>query len=145
MKSSERDLAAALGQALARRIGTPRYNLWFDGRTTFHGDGGVLTVGVPNRHFEEWLEKTFREAVAAAAAEVFGRPMQVRFTIDPALFQAARREQAEAQQDGCRVSGVGKMRRRYHRLKTLRPRRPQQDPKPETRNPIPPEPGAGTG
>ena len=50
---------------------------------------------MPNRHFEEWLHKTFRDALAAAAREVFGRPLAVRFVIDPQLFQAARREQAE--------------------------------------------------
>ena len=43
---------------------------------------------MPNRHFEEWLDRTFRAAVAEAAAEVYGEPLSVRFTIDPELFQA---------------------------------------------------------
>jgi chromosomal replication initiator protein len=92
----ERELATALADAVARRIGPPRYQLWFDGRTRFRYDDGRLTVGVPNRHFEEWLHKTFRAEVAAAAAEVVGRPVEVGFVIDPQLFQAARREQDEA-------------------------------------------------
>jgi chromosomal replication initiator protein len=92
----EREAVAALGQALVRRIGEPRFKLWFDGHTKFAWDEGVLTVGVPNRHFEEWLQKNFRDAVAAAAADVFGRPTRVDFTIDPELFRAARREQEEA-------------------------------------------------
>ncbi len=96
MTVSERKLAAALGQAIAQRIGEPRYRLWFENHTKFTWDEGVLTVGVPNRHFEEWLQKTFLGAVRESAAEVFGAPMQVRFTIDPELFQAARQEQAEA-------------------------------------------------
>jgi chromosomal replication initiator protein len=91
-------VAEALGRAIARRIGEPRYQLWFERHTKFVWQDGLLTVGVPNRHFEEWLEKTFGAAVADAAREVFGRPMQVRFTIDPELFQAARREQAEVRQ-----------------------------------------------
>jgi chromosomal replication initiator protein len=53
---------------------------------------------VPNRHFGEYLEKTFRAAVATAAQEVFGRPAEVRFAIDAQLFQAARRDQAEARE-----------------------------------------------
>lgn len=89
---------AALGEAIARRIGEPRYKLWFEGHTRFAWDDGVLTVGVPNRHFEEWLQKTFIGAVRDAAGEVFGAPMQVRFTIDPELFRAARQEQAESRQ-----------------------------------------------
>jgi chromosomal replication initiator protein len=94
----ERELVAALEQAVVRRIGEPRYRLWFDRHTRFSWDEEQLTVGVPNRHFEEWLQKTFHNALAAAAREVFGRALAVRFVIDPRLFQAARREQAEVKQ-----------------------------------------------
>ena len=97
MTVSDRKVVAALGEAIARRIGEPRYKLWFENHTKFTWDGGTLTVGVPNRHFEEWLQKTFMGAVRDAAGEVFGEAMQVRFTIDPELFQAARQEQAAAQ------------------------------------------------
>jgi chromosomal replication initiator protein len=97
VRTCERDVQK-LAQAIARRVGEPRYKLWFEGHTRFRWHDDRLTVGVPNRHFEEWLQKTFGAAVSAAAAEAFGRPMQVRFAIDPELFQAARREQAEAQQ-----------------------------------------------
>ncbi len=90
---TRRELTTALERAVARRIGEPRYKLWFDRHTRFSWDDAVLTVGVPNRHFEEWLHKTFRDALTAAAREVFGRPLAVRFVIDPELFQAARREQ----------------------------------------------------
>jgi chromosomal replication initiator protein len=92
----EREGTAALEQAVVRRVGEPRYKLWFERHTRFTWDETALTVGVPNRHFEEWLQKTFGAAVAEAAREVFGRPLAVRFVIDPQLFQAARREQAEA-------------------------------------------------
>jgi len=91
-----RDALAALADAVARRVGPPRYQLWFARHTRFDRQGDVLTVGVPNRHFQEWLDRTFGGAVRDAAAEVFGRPMQVRFVIDPELFQSARREQAVA-------------------------------------------------
>jgi chromosomal replication initiator protein len=94
---SLRESVAALGRAIARRIGEPRYKLWFDGHTRFTWDGGALTVGVPNRHFEEWLQKRFHDALTAAAGEVFGRPAEVRFVIDPELFRAARREQESTQ------------------------------------------------
>jgi chromosomal replication initiator protein len=94
---SERELTAALEQAVVRRIGEPRYRLWFDRHTRFTWNDHQLTVGVPNRHFEEWLHKTFHDALTSAAREVFGRVLTVRFVIDPRLFQAARREQAEVQ------------------------------------------------
>jgi chromosomal replication initiator protein len=95
--SSLRESVAALDRVIARIIGEPRYKLWFDGHTKFAWDEGVLTVGVPNRHYEEWLQKRFHDALAAAAREVFGGTAEIRFVIDPALFRAARREQEEAQ------------------------------------------------
>jgi chromosomal replication initiator protein len=94
----ERQVIQALEQEIVRRIGEPRYKLWFEGRTRFQWDDEQLTVGVPNRHFGEWVEKNFGAATAAAAREVFGQAVQVRFVIDPELFQAARREQDEARQ-----------------------------------------------
>jgi chromosomal replication initiator protein len=94
----ERDVGTALAEAIVRRIGAPRYQLWFERHVRFRWDGERLTVGVPNRHFEEWLQATFGAAVAEAAAEVFEGAVEVRFAIDPELFQAARREQEEARQ-----------------------------------------------
>ncbi len=98
MTIGQRELGAALGRALAGRIGEPRYRLWFEGRTRFRCQDDGLTVGVPNRHLQEWLQERFAADLAAAAADVFGRAVPVRFVIDPELFQAARREQAEVQQ-----------------------------------------------
>lgn len=97
MVTCAKEVVLALEQCIARRIGGPRYKLWFEGHTRFGWEEGQLQIGVPNRHFEEWLSRTFADTVAAAAIEVFGQPMQVRFQIDPELFQEARREQAEAQ------------------------------------------------
>jgi chromosomal replication initiator protein len=98
LKTTQRAATAVLGEAIARRIGAPRYKLWFENHTKYTWDEPTLTVGVPNRHFGEYLEKTFRAAVCAAAREVFGQTAEVRFAIDPELFQAARREQAEARE-----------------------------------------------
>jgi chromosomal replication initiator protein len=98
LTTGEREIVAALGQALAGRIGEPRYRLWFENRARFRCRDDGLTVGVPNRHLEEWLQERFGADLAAAAADVLGHPVPVRFVIDPELFQAARREQAEVSQ-----------------------------------------------
>lgn len=95
MTTSDREVVAALGQALARRLGEPRYNLWFRQKTKFTWQDGTLTVGVPNHFYQDWVQKTFADAVAAAAADVFGHALPVRFVIDPELFQAARRAQED--------------------------------------------------
>ncbi|OAI41054.1 chromosome replication initiation protein [Planctomycetaceae bacterium SCGC AG-212-D15] len=87
-------VVAELGHAIARRIGEPRYQFWFRNHTKFRWDDDILTVGAPNRFFQEWLESKFAEDVRAAALGVLGRPMEVRFVIDADLFQAARRAEA---------------------------------------------------
>jgi chromosomal replication initiator protein len=92
--TSEREVVAALQQAIAQRIGEPRYQLWFPDKTKFTWHGKQLVVGVPNHFYQEWLEKQFSNAVRAAAGDVVGETVQVKFIIDPELFQAARREEA---------------------------------------------------
>ena len=82
-----------LEAALVARIDERRYDIWFRAHTKFALSGDRLTVGVPNLFSQEWLEKTFAGAIADAAAEVLGRPVAVRFAIDPELFQQARAEQ----------------------------------------------------
>jgi chromosomal replication initiator protein len=93
--TSESEVVAALGENIAQLIGQPRYNLWFGTNTTFQWEDDQLVVGVPNRFYQEWLQNTFADAVRAAASAVLGRTMRVRFTIDAALFQAARQIQAD--------------------------------------------------
>jgi chromosomal replication initiator protein len=107
LTTRDSEVVAALEQAIVQRIGEPRFNLWFARRTKFLWDDGQLTVGVPNLHFQEWLQKTFADAVRAAAAEVFGDNLAVRFVIDPALFQAARQEQAAVREPVPEGSAVG--------------------------------------
>ena len=95
MLTTDHDVVAALGQAIAQRIGDKRYETWFKGNTRFTLEDGLLTVGVPNHHFQEFLEKRFANEVRAAAGEACGQPTEVRFSIHPQLFQALRQAQAE--------------------------------------------------
>jgi chromosomal replication initiator protein len=95
LTTSDREVVAALGQAIAQRIGEPRYNLWFDRNTKFSWRDDLLLVGVPNHFYLDFLQKKFADAVREAASEVLGQPLEVRFVIDPELFQAARRAQTE--------------------------------------------------
>jgi chromosomal replication initiator protein len=94
LRTSEREVVAALAKALAQRIGEPRFNFWFGHNTTFRWEDDTLVVGVPNHFFQEWLQNKFADDVRAAAVAVRGQAVQVRFAIDPELFQAARRAQA---------------------------------------------------
>lgn len=96
MKTRTDELTAALAEALCRRIGEPRYNLWFAQKTRFTWDDGQLVVGVPNLFLQDWLGKTFGADIRAVVSDLLGHPASVRFVIDPALFQAARQREADA-------------------------------------------------
>jgi chromosomal replication initiator protein len=85
---------AALEHALCQRIGEPRFTLWFENKAKFAWADDLLTVGVPNLFYQEWLQKKFLEDVRCTASTVLGQSMRVRFSIDPELFQATRRQQA---------------------------------------------------
>lgn len=91
------DLVAVLEENLSRRVGGPRFALWFAEKTKFTWDNEELVVGVPNHFYQDWLQKTFVEEVRATAQEVFGRALNVRFAIDAGLFQTARRNEQSAE------------------------------------------------
>jgi chromosomal replication initiator protein len=96
LTQTKQDVMAALSAVIAQRIGEQRYRLWFAGHTKFTLHENHLVVGVPNLHFQEWLESTFANEVAAAATELLGYAIALRFVIDPQLFQAARHAQHQA-------------------------------------------------
>ena len=51
MTTVEHGVVAELGQAIAHRIGEPRFKFWFDTNTKFQWDDDVLTVGVSQSVF----------------------------------------------------------------------------------------------
>jgi chromosomal replication initiator protein len=96
----------ALGEAIAHRIGEPRYKLWFAGKTKFTWRENQLVVGVANRFAQEWLQKKFVDDLANAASEVLGDGCEISFAIDSELFQAARRDQARSAAESKEPKGV---------------------------------------
>lgn len=72
-----------LEKALTERIGTSRFQLWFAGHAHFKWSGQTLSIIVPNAHYEEWLQKTFGDAIRQTARDVFGQEAKLRFLVDP--------------------------------------------------------------
>ncbi len=93
------DFAAVLTPLLIDRIGQNRYDLWLKDRSVFELDDDCLIVGVPNLHFLNWIQKLLGDPIRQTVAEMFDRPVQVRFRIEPRLFQALRAEQKQAAVD----------------------------------------------
>ena len=77
MTTTTFDVAAALGHDLCQRIGAGRYDLWFKTTTKFRCEAGQLVVGVPNRFYQEWLQKTFAADVQATAQAVLHEALEV--------------------------------------------------------------------
>ncbi len=96
MKSRSTASTESLRQALSLNLGQDRYALWFEGRTHLDLAGDTLQVGVPNLHFQQWLEGRFGKAILETAQTVIGPAGKVRFHIDAALFQDLQREAKKA-------------------------------------------------
>ncbi len=67
-------------------IGDERYQLWFAKTTRLHLEDSVLHIAVPNRFYQDWLEKTFQRHLLALVEKHFARTITLKFRIDPSLF-----------------------------------------------------------
>lgn len=89
------DFAAVLAPLLIDRIGESRYDLWLKDRSVFQLVDDCLIVGVPNLHFQNWIQKLLGDPIRQTVAEMLDRPVEVQFRIEPRLFQALRAEQEQ--------------------------------------------------
>lgn len=89
MTKSDREIVSALQLALAEKVGSDRYELWFGGRTRLSLADGGLTVSVPDRFFQDWLRKNFRHELEASCVAALGKPLPISFEIDSQLALAA--------------------------------------------------------
>lgn len=90
------DFAAVLTPLLIDRIGQSRYDLWLKDRSIFELVDDCVIVGVPNLHFQNWIQKLLGDPIRQTVAEMLDRPVEIRFRIEPRLFQALRAEQEQA-------------------------------------------------
>jgi chromosomal replication initiator protein len=72
----------ALREAVAQKLGSTRYDLWFGEGTRLGIDGETLAVGVPNPFFREWIQGHFAANLIEAAETLAGRPLRLEFHID---------------------------------------------------------------
>lgn len=86
---------AGLEASLRQAIGDPRFDLWFSGKTKITWQDDLLTIGVPNLMYQDYLQKMYSGVLQQTADTLLGRPAQVRWLIDPELFLKARQQQAE--------------------------------------------------
>jgi chromosomal replication initiator protein len=75
-------LNSRLRDAVAKRLGTARFGLWFGEGVRLGVDDDALQVGVPNAFFREWIQGHFASNLVEAGEEVTGRPLRLTFQID---------------------------------------------------------------
>ena len=88
---------SGVNEALAERIGSQKYRIWFKNSTKFSLTAGYLKVGVPNLFIAGWIENHFLSDLAEAAREVIGAEVKINITIDPELSGSQRRTQLDSQ------------------------------------------------
>ncbi len=81
----DREIVSALRARLADRVGKDRYEVWFGATTQLCVRDGTLTVGVPNRFYQDWLRNNFRKDLEASCIETLGQALPLEFRIDPSL------------------------------------------------------------
>ena len=95
-------VAAQWGEVLEdirREVGDTRFNLWFRNTVAVAQRDDVLDVGTPSSFLAEWLETHYQALMARAAARRAGKPVTLRFVVDPALFQDKCRTETRAKQE----------------------------------------------
>lgn len=81
-RTSTANLEAALKSAVAERVGSSRFDLWFGEGVHLDIQGDSLVVGVPNSYFRDRIRGHYAAELAGAAEAVAGRPMGLAFRVD---------------------------------------------------------------
>ena len=83
--------AETIAEALAERIGSQKFRIWFQSCARFTLADGYLTIGVANPFMANWLESHFLRDIQAAAHTATGVHPKISFAIDPELTGDSRR------------------------------------------------------
>ena len=73
--------SAGLRSALAERLGTSRYDLWFGEGVELGVDGDAIWIDVPSAFFRDWIQSHFANTVVEVAEAVAGRPQTLKFNV----------------------------------------------------------------
>lgn len=78
-------LIPAVIAAIQERLGAKRFGLWCEGKIGLAIADDRLTVSVGSPFLMEWMQKQFRQEMAAAAQAVLGPSAQVNFSVDATI------------------------------------------------------------
>lgn len=87
---------ARLADAIAQRVGSQRFNVWFNNSTRLDLKQDGLEIAVPNDFISEWIGTHYARSIQEAAHEVLGCSLPVRFSVVPQLFEVKGKGDAAA-------------------------------------------------
>ncbi|MBS0209290.1 MAG: hypothetical protein JSS27_10070 [Planctomycetes bacterium] len=90
MTKDDMEIVSALQLALADKVGSDRYELWFGAQTKLSLAGDTLEVRVATTFYQDWLRRHFRGVIEQTSSEVVGRPVHVMFRVDATLAEVPR-------------------------------------------------------
>ena len=104
-RSSETQIDA-INEALAKKVGPQKFQIWFKNSTKLTLAGGYLKIGVPNLFIASWIENHFSKEITQTVREITGDNRKITFTVDPELSSPQKRARLDLQaQAATRVHG----------------------------------------
>lgn len=97
--TDDKDIVSALRIALADKVGTERFELWFGANTRLEFDDRTLSISAPNRFFLDWIRSNFRQHIDQACCEVLGKNLALSFNVDDALDDVLPEEKSTAKSE----------------------------------------------
>jgi len=82
------EIVSALRAALAHRLGSQRYELWFGPGTQLQLADGTLAITFPSRFFQDWVRTNFRAQIDSACRDALGDCPVLEFRVDPSLSES---------------------------------------------------------
>jgi chromosomal replication initiator protein len=76
------EIVSALSKALAGKVGQKRFDLWFGASMRLGYDGQLLSIGVPNQCFRDWIGGNFRRQIEETCLEVLGCSPKIDIYVD---------------------------------------------------------------
>jgi len=109
---SATELVNSINEALAEKVGTQKFKIWFKNSTKLLLTGEYLKVGVPNPFIASWIENHFLNEISEAVRTVTGAEVKITFTIDPELTGHQKRSQLDSQASAVATLDNGRYRAR---------------------------------
>jgi chromosomal replication initiator protein len=109
--NSAAELVDSINEALAEKVGTQKFRVWFKNSTKFSLTGDYLKVAVPNPFIASWIENHYLNEINDAVRAVTGVEAKVTFIIDSELAGNQKRSQLDSQAKSATRPSSGETRR----------------------------------